>query len=78
VSFKHPKTIVLFNALGTTPPRAVDTKEFCKQYLLFEIIDEGGEEPPKEENNDSIRSLRPPSMEDDADATGGQSEHEET
>jgi len=69
VSFKHPKTVVLFNALGTTPPRAVDTREFCKQYILFEIIDEGGKEPLEVEN-DGIRSIRPLSMEDNADAEG--------
>ena len=78
ISFKHTKTIVLFNALGTSPPRAVDPVEFCKHYDKFEVIDEGGEEPPKEENNDGIRTLRPPGMEDDVDAARGQPEHEET
>lgn len=63
VAFKHPKTIILFNSMGTGPNRVVDPEEFSKKYILFEVIEEG---------DDDIRTVRPPDMADDADVEGGQ------
>lgn len=70
ISFKHDKTVILFNALGNGPVRAVDPKEFSNQYFKQEVIEEGGERP-EGSNNDSpqIRSSR---VADDEDASGRQ------
>lgn len=77
ISFKHQKTFILFNALGTGPVRAVDPKEFCNHYSLFELIEEGGQEDLRKEggenpNDTDIRSIRPPDMANDANVEGGQ------
>lgn len=83
VAFKHDKTVILVDGLNNNVRLPVDPEEFCKKYSLFELIDDGdshlieeGGEHPEEIENDSVRTLRPPSVEDDVDVEGGQPEHD--
>lgn len=71
ISFKHTKTIVLFDALGLGPPKPVDPVEFSKKYLLHEVIEEGGQRP-EGVSNDSSGSVRPSGVGHDEDAPGRQ------
>lgn len=68
ISFKHTKTVVLVNAIENNERFAVDPEDFCKRYSLFEIL--GIED-------DSIRTVRSPELENDVDAEGRQPEHGE-
>jgi len=69
ISFKHAKTIILFNALGTGPVRAVDPVEFCRRYKKYEILEVGGELPEENDNGNSPL-LRLSGVADDEDAEG--------
>lgn len=77
VAFKHDKTVILVDGLNNNVRLPVDPEEFSKKYSLFEIIEEGGERPEGDQD-DSLRSVRPSCVEDDADVEGRQPEHEST
>lgn len=77
VAFKHNRTMILVDGLNNNVRFAVDPEDFCKKYSLFEVIEEGGELPVGAED-DSVRTVRPSVVEDNADVEGRQSEHEET
>ena len=72
ITFKHSKTVILFNALGTGPVRAVDPVEFCRRYKKFEVLEEGQEVPEEDNNGNSIRPVRLGDVDDDADVEGRQ------
>jgi hypothetical protein len=67
--YAHTKTYILADALNSNPPMGADA-DFCKRFIFIETLEEG--DKPQEISNDSVRTLRPSGMEDDADAEGRQ------
>jgi hypothetical protein len=73
--FKHDITYIISDGLNTNPYSSVDHREFSKIYELVEIIEHGGDshlDNGEPNNGHDLRTVRPPGVEDDADAEGRQ------
>lgn len=71
IVFKHDKTIVISDSLNNNPYAAVDPVEFSKRHEFFELINKG-----EADNAHDLRTIRSSGMAHDADAEGGQPEHD--
>lgn len=50
--FKHDKTVIISDSLNAHPYAAVDPVEFSKRHDLHELIDNGENIPPKDDNTE--------------------------
>jgi hypothetical protein len=67
ILFRHARTIIVSDALNNNPNIPIDEIEFCKCHELVEVISQG------DPNGHDLRTVRPPGVEDNVDAEGGQS-----
>lgn len=52
ITYKHDKTVIISDAINNNPYAAVDPVEFCKRHDLHELIDNGENTQPKDDNTE--------------------------
>lgn len=65
IAFKYERSVVLVDGFDNNHRFAVDPEMFCKRYNWWETIGQEEDQPPKEIEDGSNRTVQPGSVADD-------------